>query len=196
MNREAPRQRAALPNAPRPVTSGDLDLFRVLVKRSGQPVESELRGTSMGLTIPSGSPIRIVHVEEGAWRPGQVIAFLAGSRVVVHRVIHVGKRGRARMFLITQGDGNWMCDPPVGLDTIAGLVEEFCIDGKWQAVGPARISLVRRVVSFPSLALLRVALEWNPSFAVRIARGMSYARMGARGIWMKLRQCLVSDVRH
>jgi hypothetical protein len=89
-----------------------------------------------------------------------------------------------------------MCDPPVGLDTIAGLVEEFCIDGKWQAVGPARISLVRRVVSFPSLALLRVALEWNPSFAVRIARGMSYARMGARGIWMKLRQCLVSDVRH
>ena len=197
MEREALRHRAAMPDAlPTLVTAGDLELFRVLAKRSGQPVVSELSGASMGLAMPSGSLIRIVSSEGVAWRPGQVVAFLAGSRVMVHRVRHVGTRGRARMFLITQGDGNWMCDPPVGLETIAGLVEEFCVDGKWQAVGPARISLIRRAVSFPSLALLRMALERNPSFAAWIARGMSHARMSARGIWMKLRQCLFPDVRH
>lgn len=197
MDREAARPRAALPDGPPPsVTTGDLELFRVLAKRSGQPVESELRGASMGLAIPNGSRIRIVYNEGVKWREGQVVAFLAGSRVMVHRVMHVGRRGRARQFLITHGDGNWICDPPVGLDTIAGCVEEFRVNDQWQGVRPPRISLIRRSVSFASLALLRTALEWNPSFAVWIARGMTHARMNARGIWMKLRQCLASNVRH
>jgi hypothetical protein len=196
MDRQALRKRAPIPAAPPPpVTTSDLELFRVLAKRRGQPVESEITGASMGLAIPSGSRIRIVHHEGLRWREGQVIAFLAGSRVMVHRVTHVGKRGRARSFLITQGDGNWLCDPPVELGTIAGLVEEFSVNGQWEKVEPARLSLFRRAVSFPSVALLRVALEWNPAFAARIARGMSHARMSARGIWMKLRQCLVPDVR-
>ena len=197
MDREAPRERKARPDAqPPPVTLADLELFRVLSARSGQAVESEIQGSSMGLAIPDGSRIRIVRHEGEDWRPGQVVAFLAGSRVMAHRVIHVGRRGLARMFLITQGDGNWMCDPPVELGTIAGLVEEFQADGTWQEVGPARTSLAHRAVSFPSLVLLRFALEWRPSLAVRIARGMTHARMGARGLWMKLRQCLSSDVRH
>jgi hypothetical protein len=197
MDREALRKRAPMPDAlPPPVTPGDLELFRVLAKRSGHPVESELRGGSMGRAIPSGSRIRIVHSEEVTWRKGQVVAFLAGSRVMVHRVVHVGRRGAARRFLITLGDGNWICDPPVGLETIAGLVEEFRVGDHWQGVGPARISLVRRSVAFASLVLLRGALEWNPAFAVWIARGMTHARMELGGIWAKLRQCLASDVRH
>jgi len=196
MDQEAARPRAALPNGPPPsVTAGDLELFRVLAKRSGQPVESELRGASMGLAIPDGSRIRIVYSEGSTWRKGEVVAFLAGSRVMVHRVMHVGRRGPARRFLITQGDGNWICDPPVALDTIAGRVEEFRVDDRWQGVGPARTSLVRRSVSLASLVLLRTALEWNPSFAIRIARGMTHARMKARGLWMTLRQCLASNVR-
>src|SRR5262252_6510823 len=162
MDREAARPCAALPDGPPPsVTTSDLELFRVLAERSGQPVESELRGESMGLAIPNGSRIRIVYSEGVTWRKGQVVAFLAGSRVMVHRVLHVGRRGPARRFLITQGDGNWICDPPVALDTIAGRVEEFRVDDQWQDVGPARISLVRRSVSLTSLALLRAALEWN-----------------------------------
>jgi hypothetical protein len=197
MDREALRKRAPMSDAlPPSVTPGDLELFRVLAKRSGQPVESELRGASMGLAIPNGSRIRIVHSEGVTWHNGQVVAFLAGSRVMVHRVMHVGRRGAARRFLITLGDGNWICDPPVALETIAGLVEEFQVDDHWQRVGPARVSLIRRSVAFASLGLLRTALEWRPSFAVWIARGMTHARMGLGGIWMKLRQCLVSDVRH
>lgn len=196
MDREAAQPCAALPDGPPPsVTTSDLELFRVLAERSGQPVESELRGESMGLAIPNGSRIRIVYSEGVTWRKGQVVAFLAGSRVMVHRVLHVGRRGRARRFLITQGDGNWICDPPVGLETIAGRVEEFSVDGQWRGVGPARISLMRRSVSLASLALLRTALEWNPSVAVRVARGMSYVRMTPRTIWMKLRKFLASDVR-
>jgi hypothetical protein len=197
VDRAALRQHADVPDRlPAPITSSDLDLFRVVIKRSGQPVESELRGTSMGLAIPSGSRIRIFPTEGTSCRPGHVVAFLAGSRVMVHRVLYAGRRGRAQMFLITQGDGNWMCDPPVRLETIAGRVEEFCVNGTWQPVGPASYSLVRRVVSFPPLALMRVALEWNPSFAEWIARGMTQVRMGAGGIWMKVRQRLASGTRH
>src|ERR1700730_15998715 len=132
MDREALRKRAPMQDAvPSSVTPGDLELFRVLAKRSGKPVESELRGASMGLAIPNGSRIPIVHSDGGTWRVGQVVAFLAGSRVMVHRVMHVGRRGAARGFLITLGDGNWICDPPVELDTIAGLVEEFRVGDHW-----------------------------------------------------------------
>jgi len=197
MVREVLRKRAPSLVAPPPsVTSGDIDLFRVLAERSGEPVESQLQGASMGLAIPDGARIRIAHNDRDPWREGQVIAFLAGSRVMVHRVRHVGRRGPARRFLITHGDGNWICDPPVALETIAGRVEEFRMDCTWQAVEPARMSMLRRSVSLASLVLLRSALEWNPALAVRIARGMTHARMGARGIWMKLRQSLVTDVRH
>ena len=99
------------------------------------------------------------------------------------------------MFLITQGDGNWLCDPPVALETIAGRVDEFRVDDAWQAVGPFQGSFLRRAVASLSQALLRMALESNPSFAVWIARGMSHARMGLRGTWIKLRQRLATDVR-
>ena len=86
------------PVAPPPsVTSGDIDLFRVLAERSGEPVESQLQGASMGLAIPDGARIRIAHNDRDPWREGQVIAFLAGSRVMVHRVRHVGRRGPARL---------------------------------------------------------------------------------------------------
>ena len=187
--------RPAGAETPAPVTPGDVELFRLILARSGEAVESELRGKSMERAIPAGSRIRIVHHEDAEVRLGQVVAFLAGSRVMVHRVVYRGSRGPARGFVITHGDGNWLCDPPVELACIAGSVDEFCVDGEWKPIGPARTSLARRAVAFPAFALLRGALEVNPAAAARLARGISLARMRARGIWHALRRRGRPDVR-
>lgn len=170
--------------APRGPASPELELFRVLASR--RPVESELRGPSMGRAIPSGARIRIAPAPRGAaFERGQVVAFVAGSRVIVHRIAYLG-RGRAARYLITHGDGNWMCDPPIEADAVAGVVDEHYAEGAWRPVGPASLPWWRRAASFPSFLLLRLTLELSPALAMRLARAMSYARMGARALWAKL----------
>lgn len=177
----SPSPAAQAPHGP---ASPDLDLFRVLASR--RTFESELRGPSMGCAIPSGARIRIAPVPSGvAFERGQVVAFVAGSRVIVHRIAYLG-RGRAARYLITHGDGNWMCDPPIEADAIAGVVEEHYAEGAWRPVGPPSLPWWRRAASYPSLQLLRMTLELSPALAMRLARAMSYARMSARALWTKL----------
>ena len=130
MERRAP-QRAGAQAAPPTLDAGDVTMFRMLAARSGRPVESQLSGASMGGAIPGGCRIRITHRAGHEWRRGEVIAFVAGSRVMVHRIVHVGRRGAARRFVLTQGDGNWLCDPPVEVGTIAGAVEQYWDGGGW-----------------------------------------------------------------
>lgn len=166
-------------------TAPDLALFRVLAAR--KPVESQVQGTSMGAALPDGTRIRISPLAEGALpRPGQVIAFAAGSRIMVHRVAYLGRARAARGYLVTQGDGNWLCDPPIPLDAIAGLVVEFERSGEWVPVPGAAASASRRAVSALSLAAVGAALELSPAFAARFARAMSYGRMSARLAWSKI----------
>jgi hypothetical protein len=114
------------------------------------------------------------------------VAFVAGSRVVVHRVGYLGRGARARGHAITLGDGNWLCDPPIEIATIAGLVDQAFIDGAWRPVGvPSGPSWNRRVARL-SLGLMGAVLEASPAIASRLARAMSYARMSARFAWSRL----------
>jgi hypothetical protein len=149
----------------------------------------------MGAAIPDGARIRIRGGPEDMWRTGRVIAFLAGSRVMVHRVVYEGRRGSARHFLLTQGDGNWLCDPPVNRSTVVGEVESFSTGGEWQTIAPPRIALHRRLVARPSQALMRIALECNPAVAIWISRPISWLRMGPRLALSVLRYC-TRYVRH
>lgn len=163
----------------------DLALFRVLAAR--KPFESEVQGTSMGAALPGGTRIRISPLPEGTRpSPGQVIAFAAGSRIMVHRIAYLGRGQKASGYLITQGDGNWLCDPPIPLDAIAGQVVEAERDGAWQPVPASAISAARRWTCALSLAAVGAALEASPAFAARFARAMSYGRMTARVAWSKV----------
>jgi hypothetical protein len=174
----------------------DVRILRALGERGRPAVESELRGASMGAAIPAGSRILIQPVGASpSLLPGRVVAFLAGSRVMVHRVVHVGASPAARGFVITQGDGNWLCDPPVALDHVAGAVDRYFAEGEWREVPAARPEFARRLVSAPALALMVRVLEWNPRAALALARGMSRMRMGTRSAWMNL-QRLARHVRH
>jgi hypothetical protein len=191
---QVPRQ--APTREPAPLSTRDLELLRLLGARDARSVESEVRGSSMGEAIPDGARIRIVPAARDAtWREGQVVAFLAGTRLMAHRVVHVG-RARGARYVITQGDGNWFCDPPVALEVVAGEVRECCVEGSWRDVGPSDSSALRRVIAYPVLALLRTVLAVSPGAASRIARIFSRVRMAVRATWLALRQVAISNVRH
>jgi len=156
-------------------------MFRHLMARSGEPFESVVEGHSMEGGIPAGARVLIRERTDDEPRVGQVVAFLANGRIMVHRVIHVG-HSREGPFAITHGDGNWVCDPPIGITRVAGVVEQYRTGAQWTAIGPARTSLPRRALGWPVFALLRAAMWMHPSVADRLARGLSRARMAVRAL--------------
>lgn len=163
------------------VTPRDLELFRILAAR--RPVESEVRGPSMGRSLPDGTRIRIAPPTSGQpLQRGQVVAFLGGSRVIVHRIAWSAGPEQGD-HLITQGDGNWLCDPPIEARAVLGVVDECWKEGAWGAVPQATRGLGPRLAWSASAALLRLLLAFSPALAARVARAMSYARMSLRALW-------------
>ena len=174
----------------------DLARLRALTRRNAAVIHSDLRGTSMGSAIPDGARIRIRSDSEATWHRGQVIAFLAGSRVMAHRIVYEGERLGARNFVVTQGDGNWLCDPPVNRSTILGEVEAYSTGGEWRRIDPSRLPLHRRMIAHPSQVLMRLLLECNPALAISISRVLSWLRMGPRLVLSKLRRYWAEHVRY
>ena len=174
----------------------DLARLRAVRRNAEITIDSHVQGASMGAALPNGARIRIRADAVDALRAGKVIAFLAGSRVMVHRIVYEGRRGRARNFLLTQGDGNWLCDPPIDRSRIVGEVEAVAMAGEWQTVRAPRIPLRRRLVARPLQLAMRLALNCDPALAMRLSRLISRLRMGPRGMLGRLRQYLAGHVRH
>jgi hypothetical protein len=193
-------QGTVTPAAPmgRPATQamGDLARLRAVTGKTHVMIESQVQGASMGTAIPNGAHIRIRAGEGEGPRTGKVIAFLTGSRVMVHRVVYEGRRGAARHFVLTQGDGNWLCDPPVERCCIVGEVQSLACEGEWRPIGAARLHVFRRLVARTSQALMRLALDYNPAFAVWISRRISRLRMAPRVVWLRLRLYFTDHVRN
>ena len=100
-----------------------------LLGQQGRVIESRVQGASMGRTLPAGTAIRVRCTPGAECRTGDIIAFLAGTTPVVHRVVGRGSRGR---YLLTRGDGTWMCDPPVVEDLVVGVVAEWHDGAAWR----------------------------------------------------------------
>jgi hypothetical protein len=192
----APSSSALVAGPPWAPAIDDLARLRALTSKSRAVIHSDVRGPSMGAAIPDGARIRIRSGPQDMWRVGDVIAFLAGSRIMVHRIVYEGRRGSGRHFVLTQGDGNWLCDPPVNRSTVVGEVEAFSTGDDWRAIGAPRIPFHRRPVARLSQALMRLALEWNPAFAIWISRPISWLRMGPRLALSILRRYRADHVRH
>jgi len=111
-----------------PKSTGDQILaFGALLGRSGKTIESEISGTSMGSTLPSGCRIRILPLSNEEYRKGQVVAFVAGSAIFAHRIVYRSGQG-----VLTRGDNHALCDLPVPVGTILGVVSECLMDGEWR----------------------------------------------------------------
>jgi hypothetical protein len=174
----------------------DLARLRAVTGNSRAVIHSVVRGASMGIAIPDGARVRIRSGSEDMWRVGKVIAFLAGSRLMAHRVVYEGQRGAAKHFVLTQGDGNWLCDPPVNRSTVVGEVEAFATGDEWHPIAPARIRPYKEFAARASQTLMRLALERSPAFAISISRPISWLRMAPRLTVSILRRCSAGYVRH
>ena len=129
-------------------------------------VESEVRGMSMGAVIPDGARIRIEAARDRT-ATGTVIAFFAGGRTVVHRIRWRRHRGRARGWLVTQGDAMRLPDVPVFRDAVIGCVVAVRTgDGAWQPLpAPPRAPRRDRALSWIVFAASVVLLELHPPLA-------------------------------
>jgi hypothetical protein len=99
-------------------------------------VESTVRGPSMGASLPDGARIRIRLRRMATCTPGEVVAFLIGERLVVHRVVSAVAEDRREDFVLTRGDARIVPDPPVPKSSVLGVVEAVERDGLWESPPP------------------------------------------------------------
>ena len=115
-------------------------------------IESTVTGMSMGAGLPPGSTIRIDLVERDRYEIGEIVAYVHGKKVVVHRVVHRGTVGRAVGLLLTRGDAPLVPDPPVPHGNVLGPVSAVWNDGNW--VRPA----IPRMRALPARAVMALML--------------------------------------
>ncbi len=149
-------------------------------------LESTVEGMSMGRTIPPGSRIRIELVDRHGYDVGEVIAFLAGNQVVVHRVVHRGRGGAARGYVVTRGDAPLAPDPPVDQGVILGAVAGIQRDGRWVALAGRpwqsfRARMVRALLLIAVASLLRMSPRAAQTFATFLQRSEKYLRKARKG---------------
>lgn len=143
------------------------DRIRVAASCAEAPIviECTLRGGSMSGLIAAGSRVRVIF-GDAHWSRGEVVAFIDGARIVVHRVVYRGYSPRARNYLITQGDAMSLPDPPIAASAVLGTVVAVHDAGGWRPLG-ARIRPPRRdrLLSFLVLLMAAACMEASPRLA-------------------------------
>jgi hypothetical protein len=123
-------------------------------RKTGRQVRARFGGSSMEPALPPGAEVLLRCGEAGA--PGDVIAFLAGGRLVVHRVVARASDGR---WTLTRGDARVLPDVPIlDPDDILGRVEGLWRAGSLDGVPAPPDSLLRRCV----LSVACLALRLSP----------------------------------
>jgi hypothetical protein len=133
---------------------------------------SSVRGRSMGKALPDGSRIHVRLVPQRDLRVGQVVAYVAADRMVVHRVVRLAT-WHEDQYLVTRGDATVVCDRPVLALSVVGVVTDHCTIDVWEPVGapPVRGFLVDRMASAIS-AILGALVQLSPQLADWAARYM------------------------
>jgi len=151
------------------------------LRAPGRTYESTVTGMSMGPGLPPGSRIRVALVPDASFEVGEVVAFVAGERIVVHRVAYRGRAAAARGHLVTLGDATLVPDPPVATRQVHGAVTGVWRPGGWvPPAGPPRRSLPARAVRALSLALAVGALQVSPRATARVMTGLHRAAAALR----------------
>ncbi|HMH53016.1 MAG TPA: hypothetical protein VK548_22450 [Candidatus Acidoferrum sp.] len=135
------------------------------LRAPNRTIESTVLGGSMGATMRAGSRIRIELGRPRRYDPGEVIAFVAGEHVVVHRVVRRARRWPDG-YVLTRGDATVLPDQPVGTDRVLGAVTAIQQGGSWVPVEcRPRPSLRARVVAPIVLGLVACVLRASPGAA-------------------------------
>lgn len=125
----------------------------------------------MGASLRPGTAIRILLAEVESVGPGDVVAFVSGRRIVVHRIVAPGRRGAARDYWIARGDAETLPDPPVPRDAVLGPVRIVAADGRLAPVPAGRPPGRRaRVAVVLARRLADVSVGWTRRLIVLGAR--------------------------
>jgi hypothetical protein len=151
------------------------------LKAPGRRIESTVAGGSMGMTLPPGSRIQIEMSGSNNYAVGDVVAVLIASRMVVHRIVHCGRYGHARGYLLTRGDATLIPDPPQPADYVVGQVSGIWRDDRWQAVDrrckrSARARSLMFVIETAMAGLLCVSPGATSTLADLLWRGLRVLR--------------------
>ena len=161
--------------------AGDPKRIALLVNRfreREQILESTVRGWSMTESLPDGSRIRIQCRRPHGLLPGQVVAILVKDKLIVHRIAHVGRRRKAKRFLIAHGDSVLLPDHPIEVEKIMGTVLETETPVGWMPVPqPSARPRWRRLRSFLARAL-GATMELDPYLARAVSYGLWYCKAG------------------
>jgi hypothetical protein len=127
------------------LTEGEgLAAVAALWRKTGRELRARFGGSSMEPALPDGSEVALRCGEVGA--PGDVIAFLAGGRLIVHRIV---ARATDGSWTLTRGDARALPDVPIrDASAIVGRVAGLCQGGTIEAVpavhdSPARHGVLR-----------------------------------------------------
>ena len=148
------------------------DGSRILTVASGlrapdRTIESTVKGPSMGRTMPAGSRIRIELGARRHYDLGEVIAFVAGQHVVVHRVVGQPRGGH----VLTRGDAEVLPDPPIDEEQVLGAVSAIQQGGYWTPVERlSSQSFPARVLASAVLATVACAFHASPGAAAVLVR--------------------------
>jgi hypothetical protein len=130
------------------------------------------QGRSMAPLLQDGDLLRVRQVARGAVRAGDIVAFTAGERSVVHRLLRARQRGAV---LVTKGDNTWRLDRPFGSEQLLGKVCEIRRD-------EARIGLehggwcwTSRMIAASSL-IESIAFRFAAAFARRAVPEWVFSR--------------------
>jgi lactoylglutathione lyase len=149
-----------------------------MLARAGAEVEAPIQGLSMHPTLPAGTRVRVNCGTSPVTR-GDVVAAVSGGQLVAHRVVHVGRSGEAARFVITQGDGRTLADPPLERAAIMGVLAAAELGSDWVPIPPAPgRNWVSGWLARGHARLLSMALELNVSLAGTLG---ALAPAGKRG---------------
>lgn len=157
--------------------AGDHDRILAVVswlRRPGRVIESTVQGSSMGATLPDGARIKIELSPSDRYRKGEVVAFLAGPTIVVHRIVHRGTIRRRPGWLLTRGDACRVPDPAVPVSSVLGRVVGVLDREGWRMPGPSPgRPLGDQFLSFCLDVVVALAMEADPAaggWSVGLAR--------------------------
>jgi hypothetical protein len=124
-----------------------------LWKKTGRDLKARFGGSSMR---PSLAPDSEVVVRCGSSAAvGDIVAYLADGRLVLHRVEAVSARDGT---LLTRGDALWLPDLPVrDPESVLGVVSAVGRDGRFAPPPPAPRTTIRRLSVWPFRAALAVS---------------------------------------
>lgn len=139
-----------------------------LWRRTGKELTARFGGSSMEPTIPAGAEVILRCGADPA--SGDIIAFVHGDQVVLHRLVGASKR---REWVLTRGDAHSIPDQPLfDPEALIGVVVGVRKGHEFVAPAPPPRSLGRRLALSVCLAGLRLDPTLGPPLirALRLVR--------------------------